>query len=77
MPGQCNLGETDRWSRKRGSLSIQGHNTGCSGSDPSTAQGAMHQGRGVPTMPSCQRLHRLLPWYQVGPRGINSSCTVF
>ncbi len=36
----------------------------------------MHQGGGVPMMPSCWHLHRLLHWYQVVPRGIDSSCTV-
>jgi hypothetical protein len=75
MLGQYSVVETDWRSRKCGNLLFQARNIGCSDSDPSMAQGAMHPGREVPTMPLCWNLHKLLPWYQEVPSGIDSSCT--
>jgi hypothetical protein len=57
MLGQYSVGGTGQQSRKRGNLLIQGRNIGCIGSDPSTAQGAMHPGREVPTMLLCRHPH--------------------
>ncbi len=75
MLGQYSVVGTGWRSRKHSNLSLQARNIGCSDSDPLMAQGAMHPGREVPTMPSCWHLHKLLPWYQEVPRGINSSPT--
>jgi hypothetical protein len=58
MLGQYSVVGIGWWSQKYGNLLFQVRSIGCSDSDPSMAQGAMHLGREVPTMPLCWHLYK-------------------
>ncbi len=58
MLGQNSVVGTGWQSQKCGTLSFQVRSIGCSNSDPLIAQGAMHLGREVPTIPLCWHLHK-------------------